>query len=144
MLRLLIFFVTLGVRALRAVSRTREELLIEDLALRHQVTALKRKRARPVLDDTDRCGSRKPAHQLGRRAVADRFEKVIRFENQRMSVRLVASASGAIGSRGGEERTRVGRELDGVPRKSDRSEPIRSARGSTLTCSATDHRAQAP
>ncbi len=54
MLRLLIFLVTLGVRALRAIFRTREALLIENLALRQQVTALKKKRPRPVLDDADR------------------------------------------------------------------------------------------
>ena len=54
MLRLLIFFVTLGVQTLRAIFRTREELLIENLALRQQVTALKKKRARPELDDVDR------------------------------------------------------------------------------------------
>ena len=45
MLRLLIFLATLGVRALRAVFRSREELLLENLALRQQVTALKKKPA---------------------------------------------------------------------------------------------------
>ncbi len=49
MLRFLIFFVMLGVRALRAIFRTREELLMENLALRQQVTALKRERPRPRL-----------------------------------------------------------------------------------------------
>ena len=49
-----IFLVTLSVRAFRALFRTREELLIENLALRQQVTALKKERARPVLDDVDR------------------------------------------------------------------------------------------
>ena len=42
MFRLLMFLMTLGVRALRAIFRTREELLIENLALRQQVTALKK------------------------------------------------------------------------------------------------------
>ena len=54
MLRLLMFLMTLSVRALRAVFRTREELLIENLALRQQVAALKKERPRPVLDDLDR------------------------------------------------------------------------------------------
>ena len=54
MIRLLIFTMTLSVRALRAIIRTREELLIENLALRQQVAALKKKRPRPVLDDVDR------------------------------------------------------------------------------------------
>ena len=47
-MRALIFFVSLGARALRA------DLVIENLALRQQVTALKRKRPRPPLDDVDR------------------------------------------------------------------------------------------
>ena len=34
MFRLLIFLVTLSVRALRAIFRTREELMLENLALR--------------------------------------------------------------------------------------------------------------
>ena len=54
MLRLLMFLMTFSVRALRAVFRTREELLIENLALRQQVAALKKERPRPVLDDLDR------------------------------------------------------------------------------------------
>ena len=54
MIRLLIFLVTLSVRALRAIFRTREELLIENLALRQQVAALKKERPRPALDDFDR------------------------------------------------------------------------------------------
>lgn len=54
MLRFLIFLVTLGVRALRAIFRTREALFMENLALSQQVTALKKRRPRPVLDDADR------------------------------------------------------------------------------------------
>ena len=51
MIRLLIFTMTLSVRALRAIIRTREELLIENLALRQQVATLKKERPRPALDD---------------------------------------------------------------------------------------------
>jgi len=54
MYRLLIFLVTLCVHALRAIFRTPGELLIENLALRQQVAALKKERPRPVLDDVDR------------------------------------------------------------------------------------------
>ena len=54
MYRLLIFLVTLCVHALRAIFRTRGELLIENLALRQQVATLKKERPRPVLDDVDR------------------------------------------------------------------------------------------
>ncbi len=54
MFRLLLFFMTLSVRALRAILRTREERLIENLALRQQVAALKKEPSRPALDDLDR------------------------------------------------------------------------------------------
>ena len=54
MLRILVFLVSLGARALRAVCRRRADLVIENLALRQQVTALKKERPRPPLDDTDR------------------------------------------------------------------------------------------
>lgn len=50
----IVFLVALGVHTLRALFRTREELLIENLALRQQVIALKKKRPRPRLDDMDR------------------------------------------------------------------------------------------
>ena len=54
MFRLHIFLETLSVRALRAIFCTREELLIENLALKQQVAALKKERPRPALDDFDR------------------------------------------------------------------------------------------
>ena len=54
MLRALIFLVTLGARALRAMCRRRADLVIENLALRQQVTALKKDRPRPPLEDVDR------------------------------------------------------------------------------------------
>ena len=54
LLMFLMFLMTLSVRALRAIFRTREQLLIENLALRQQVAALKKERPRPVLDDLDR------------------------------------------------------------------------------------------
>jgi len=53
MFRLLIFLVTFSVRALRAIFRTREELLIENLALRQQVAALKKERPRPMGSDSN-------------------------------------------------------------------------------------------
>ena len=54
MLRVLIFLVSLGARALRAICRRRGDLVIENLALRQQVTALKKERPRPPLEDVDR------------------------------------------------------------------------------------------
>ena len=54
MLRVLIFLISLGARAIRAMCRRRADLVIENLALRQQVTALKKERPRPPLHDTDR------------------------------------------------------------------------------------------
>lgn len=54
MVRALMFLVSLGARAIRALFMTRSELLIENLALRQQLLALKRERPRPALDDVDR------------------------------------------------------------------------------------------
>ena len=54
MLRVLIFLVSLGARALRVMCRRRADLVIAILALRQQVTSLKKGRLRPPLDDVDR------------------------------------------------------------------------------------------
>jgi len=54
MFRSLTFLAWLVARVVRARFLTRSELLIENLALRQQVLALKRERPRPVLDDVDR------------------------------------------------------------------------------------------
>ena len=51
MLRVLVLLVSLGARAIRAMCRRRADLVIENLALRQQVTALKKERPRPPLDD---------------------------------------------------------------------------------------------
>ena len=66
MLRVLIFVVSLGARALRAMCRRRAELVIENLALRQQVTALKKERPRPRLHDpTELSGSHFDNRGLG-------------------------------------------------------------------------------
>ena len=54
MFRCLVFLVSLAARTIRALFLSRADLLVENLALRQQVAALKRKRPRPVLDDVDR------------------------------------------------------------------------------------------
>ena len=54
MLRVLIFLVSLGARAIRAMCRRRADLVMENLALRQQVIALKNERPRPLLGDIDR------------------------------------------------------------------------------------------
>ena len=54
MLRVFIFLVSLVARAIRAMCRRRADLVIENLALGQQVTALKKERPRSPLDDVDR------------------------------------------------------------------------------------------
>ena len=54
MLRVLIFLVSLGTRALRTICRRRADLVMENLALRQQVMALKKERPHPLLGDIDR------------------------------------------------------------------------------------------
>ncbi len=51
MLRL---FVVLLALTVRAISCSRDDLVIENLALRQKVVALKKKGSRPALDDVDR------------------------------------------------------------------------------------------
>ena len=54
MLRVLIFLISVGARAIRAMCRRRSDLVVENLALRQQVTVLKKERPKPPIDDTDR------------------------------------------------------------------------------------------
>ena len=49
-----IFLLTLLVRLLRAACRSRNELILENLGLRQQVTGLKLQNGRPRLHDADR------------------------------------------------------------------------------------------
>ena len=52
--RLFVTLLTFVVRALRAALRSRSDLVLENVALRQQVGALKQKRSRPQLDAADR------------------------------------------------------------------------------------------
>ena len=54
MLDVVVFLVSLGVRVIRAMCRRRADLVLENVALRQQVTALKKERPRPPLEDTER------------------------------------------------------------------------------------------
>ena len=47
MLDVVVFLVSLGVRVIRAMCRRRADLALENVALRQQVTALKKERPRP-------------------------------------------------------------------------------------------------
>ena len=54
MVSAVLFVVSFAARAVRAPCRSRADLVIENLALKQQVTALKNERPRPRLDDVDR------------------------------------------------------------------------------------------
>ena len=54
MLGIVVFLLSLGARAIRAMRRRRADLVIENLAMGQQVTALKKERPRQPLGDTDR------------------------------------------------------------------------------------------
>ncbi len=54
MVRLFIYLMSLGVRAIKAMLRSRADLIIENLALRQQVASLMKERPRPMLDDAER------------------------------------------------------------------------------------------
>ncbi len=54
MLRVLFFLISLGAGVIRAMCRRRADLVLENLVLRQQVTALKKERPRPLLEDLDR------------------------------------------------------------------------------------------
>ena len=54
MFKVLIFVISVGARAIRAMCRRRAELVLENLALRQQLTAIKKERPRPPLEETDR------------------------------------------------------------------------------------------
>ena len=49
-----VFLLTLVVRLLRAICTSKDELILENLALRQQVTALMLGKHRPKLHDADR------------------------------------------------------------------------------------------
>ncbi len=49
-----VFLLTLIIQALQTACRSKGELVLENLALRQQVTALKQQRPRPHLHDSDR------------------------------------------------------------------------------------------
>lgn len=54
MIRTVAFLIAILVRVLRAACRSRADLVLENLALKQQVTALKQARPKPFLHETDR------------------------------------------------------------------------------------------
>ena len=54
MIRIAVFLISVVVRGLHAACRSRADLVIENLALRQQVTALQQVRPKPFLREVDR------------------------------------------------------------------------------------------
>ena len=54
MIRIVVFLISVVIRGLRAACRSRADLVVENLTLRQQVTALKQARPKPFLHDVDR------------------------------------------------------------------------------------------
>jgi hypothetical protein len=52
--RLFVSIVVFVIRVVQALARSRTDLVLENLILRQQVTALQRERPRPHLNDVDR------------------------------------------------------------------------------------------
>ena len=54
MSRLFVFLAKVAIHTVRALAMSREELVLENIALRQQLAALQREQPRPPLDDIDR------------------------------------------------------------------------------------------
>jgi len=81
-----IFLLAVLVRLLRAVGKSKQELILENLALRQQVTAFKLGTHRPKLHDTDRAfwvGLRKTWSGWSRRLVIVKPETVVDWQRRR-------------------------------------------------------------
>jgi len=81
-----ISLITLLVRLLRAVCRSKHELILENLALRQQVGSLKLRTLRPKLHDADRAfwvALRKIWSRWTRRLVIAKPETVVHWQRRR-------------------------------------------------------------
>ena len=81
-----IFLLTLLVRLLRAACKSRDELVLENLALRQQVTALKLKRHKPSLNDAGRAfwvALRRSTSNWANRLVIVKPETVVDWHRRR-------------------------------------------------------------
>ncbi len=86
MAKLFLMVVTIVLRALRLVFRSRSELVLENIALKQQVDALKQKRPRPQLDDADRAfwvATRTAWNGWAERLVIVKPETVVKWHRER-------------------------------------------------------------
>ena len=84
--RLLFLLITLLVRGLRVALRARSEVVLENVALKQQVEALKQKRPRPQLDDADRAfwvAMRRAWSGWAERLVIVKPETVVKWHRER-------------------------------------------------------------
>ena len=84
--RLFVALVTVVVRIVRALARSRADLVLENLVLRQQVATLARQRSRPHIDDVDRgfwVALREAGPGWLDRLVIVRPETVVRWHKER-------------------------------------------------------------
>ena len=84
--RLIFLLITLLVRGLRVALRARSEVVLENVALKQQVEALKQKRPRPQPDDADRAfwvAMRRTWSGWAERLVIVRPETVVKWHRER-------------------------------------------------------------
>ena len=108
MAKLVLMLVTIVFRALRLVFRSRSELVLENIALREQVDALKQKRPRPQLADADR------AFWVAMRTAWNGWAERLVIVKPETVVKWPASVFGATGPRSPDtSRAQGGREWTG-------------------------------
>ena len=84
--RLYLLLLMIVIRAVRVAVRSRSDLVLENIALKQQVEALKRKRPRPQLDDEDRAfwvALRSAWSGWAERLVIVKPEAVVRWHRER-------------------------------------------------------------
>ena len=91
MLRFLVWLIALWVQALRAVLRSRSDLVLENIALRQQVTVLKLQQPRAQLDNRARVfwvAMRKTWSWWTQRFIIVKPETVVKLHRERFRRRL--------------------------------------------------------
>ena len=84
--RLVFLLLTIVLRALRGTVRSRSDLVLENIALKHRVKALKQKRPRPQLADVDRAfwvAMRRVWRGWAERLVIVKPETVVKWHRER-------------------------------------------------------------
>ena len=116
MFRLFTLLTAILVGGLRAILRSRSDLVLENIALRQQVEALRRRRPRPQLDDTDRAfwlAMRIAWRRWAARLILVQPETVVRWHRDRFQRHW----SGLSRRNSGPGRPGVDKEIRGLIRR---------------------------